>query len=100
MGSYILDLIELDVDTLKLTKLGTFKDACGPAVAVDGVIYVLSGDNAELIESYNIQSGEFQVEVKMKMPLVFHSAAVVPCFPGYGKSAEAMRALQNRTCKR
>ena len=81
IGSYILDLFEFDTQTLLLSKLGKFQDCSGPAVLSNNKIYVMSGDNCNNIESYNLKTREFGVEQILSDPIVWSTALLVPYFP-------------------
>ena len=52
---------------------------------------MLGGEDAETVESYCLDTAKFKVECKIKVSLMAHSAAVVPCYPGYGRAADNHR---------
>jgi hypothetical protein len=82
MGLYSYSLYVFDTVTEQLTELGTFKQCyMGRASSISDKIFVLGGEESQVIESYNIDKGTFAVENHLDHELLNHHVVVLPNYP-------------------
>ena len=65
-GTYIRDIIRLNVETHKIEKLGSYTKASGPLEVIDECVYNISGQDSEDIECFDINSVQVSCVAKLK----------------------------------
>ncbi|XP_013404713.1 kelch-like protein 12 [Lingula anatina] len=82
-GQYILDLLEFDTVAKKFSKRGKFRKALGSACIVQDTIFVVAGEECNVIESFDLISGKFDEVLHLDYYLNNHNAVTIPIFPKF-----------------
>ena len=82
-GTYIRDVVKLDVETRAIEKLASFETASGPLEVIGRCVYNISGPESDWIECFNVDTLELSRVAKLKGATTNHSVVRVVDYPDF-----------------